>query len=151
MFVVRTFDRPDSSPPRTCSPPGQLCNAGSERKYPDRIRFCGWNDSPIAWAGNKHGMCPFYGLRLGSAGGSPAALGRWPSATWEILALTMVRFAASCRELQAGGLCSPEWEAPPWRSRDTVFTSLCAVLSHFGRNGNGANLRLRPRIQPLTA
>jgi outer membrane protein TolC len=45
---------------------------------------------------------------LGSTGRRPVAFGRWPNALEYEHAKWRKLFAASCRELQAGSLCSPE-------------------------------------------
>ena len=47
-------------------------------------------------------------LFLGSTGRRPVAFGRWPNALQYEHAKWRKLFAASCRELQAGSLCSPE-------------------------------------------
>jgi outer membrane protein TolC len=47
-------------------------------------------------------------LFLGSTGCQPVAFGRWPNAMQRKQVCGRKLFAASCRELQASGLCSPE-------------------------------------------
>ena len=48
------------------------------------------------------------GMNPGSTGCQPVAFGRWPNALQRNDVMWRKLFAASCRELQASGLCSPE-------------------------------------------
>ena len=61
-------------------------------------------------------------LFLGSTGCQPVAFGRWPNVMQRKHGCWRKLFAASCRELQASGLCSPESSSRWLRLIATIFT-----------------------------
>ena len=52
------------------------------------------------------------GMNPGSTGCQPIAFGRGPNALQRYDVTRRKPFAASCRELQASGLCSPDSQRP---------------------------------------
>ena len=64
---------------------------------------------------------------LGSTDCQPVAFGRWPNAMQRKHGCRRKLFAASCRELQASGLCSPEEELSA-----SSLTHFLRRFSHIG-------------------
>ncbi len=77
---------------------------------------------------------------LGSTGCQPVAFGRWPKAMHRKHENWRKRFAASCRELQASGLCSPERSARRLRGLATPKLLIMILMACFSRPADAITL-----------